>query len=318
MSAELKPTVDGGVRCSAWLEHPATDSQQQERPLNELHLFAGVGGGILGGILCGHRPVCAVEIEPYARAVLLQRQRDGVLPRFPIWNDVRTFDGNPWRGIVDVVCGGFPCQDISQANPNAKGLEGERSGLWGEMRRIIGDIRPSFVVVENSPMLVVRGLARVIGDLAGMGYDSKWGVLRGDHAGVPQRRARLWIVASATRRSAEGIHDQNAVHVAGDRARLDARGGHDADTDNQNQRTRPVPILADSYWREVFDGGGSRGIDGLADRVGREKATGNGQLPVVAALAWRLFADERLEASVRCSNASGVAGANPAPTTHDR
>ena len=83
--------------------------------MNELHLFAGVGGGILGGILLGHTTVCAVEIEPYCRRVLLQRQRDGILPKFPIWDDVCTFDGKPWRGKVDVVCGGFPCQDISCA-----------------------------------------------------------------------------------------------------------------------------------------------------------------------------------------------------------
>ena len=286
--------------CSAGLE-PSTQITQKENH-NELHLFAGAGGGILGGILLGHTTVCAVEIEPHNRKILLARQRDGILPHFPIWDDVRTFDGKPWAGKVQTICGGFPCQDISQANPNAKGLEGERSGLWAEMRRIIGDVQPSFVVVENSPMLVVRGLARVIGDLAGMGYDSKWGVLRGDHAGVPQRRARLWIVASATRRSPERIHNQNAVNAPCDRTRLDARGGNNADAHNQNPRTRPVPILANSYWREVFDGRGSRGIDGLADRVGREKATGNGQIPVVAALAWRLFADEQLEASIRCCN----------------
>src|SRR5882724_3055746 len=76
------------------------------RAMRELHLFAGAGGGILGGILLGHTCVCAVEIEPYCRKVLLQRQRDGILPKFPIWDDVRTFDGKPWRGLVDVVCGG--------------------------------------------------------------------------------------------------------------------------------------------------------------------------------------------------------------------
>ena len=83
--------------------------------MREMHLFAGAGGGILGGILLGHTCVCAVEIESYCRAVLLQRQRDGILPKFPIWDDVRTFDGKPWRGLVDCVCGGFPCQDISTA-----------------------------------------------------------------------------------------------------------------------------------------------------------------------------------------------------------
>jgi DNA (cytosine-5)-methyltransferase 1 len=157
------------------------------------------------------------------------------------------------------------------------------------MRRIIGEVQPRFVVVENSPMLVTRGLARVIADLAGMGFDTRWGVLRGDNAGVPQRRARLWIVANATRQSSQGIHDQNAVHASGDRAGLDAGGGHNADAHNEDSGTRPLPVLADSYWREVFDGGGSRGIDGLADRVAREKATGNGQVPAVVKLAWEVL-----------------------------
>src|ERR1035441_2476777 len=111
--------------------------------VNELHLFAGAGGGILGGILLRHTCVCAVEIEPYCREVLLQRQRDGILPKFPIWDDVKTFDGKPWQGLVDVVCGGFPCQDISTAGgPNRKGLEGARSGLWSEMARVVCEIRP--------------------------------------------------------------------------------------------------------------------------------------------------------------------------------
>ena len=86
-------------------------------------------------MLLGHTCVCAVEIEPYCRKVLLQRQRDGILPKFPIWDDVRTFDGKPWRGRVDVVCGGFPCQDISVAGSGA-GIEGKQSGLWRDMARI--------------------------------------------------------------------------------------------------------------------------------------------------------------------------------------
>ena len=83
--------------------------------MNELALFAGAGGGILGGHLLGWRTVCAVEWEPYPASVLVARQNDGLLPHFPIWNDVQTFDGRPWRGLVDVVSGGFPCQDISAA-----------------------------------------------------------------------------------------------------------------------------------------------------------------------------------------------------------
>ena len=189
MTQICEPTTElTGLRrfvSSDLLAVKTNDSQKES--LNELHLFAGGGGGILGGILLGHTCVCAVEIEPYARQVLLARQRDGILPRFPIWDDIRTFDGNPWRGIVRTVCGGFPCQDISSCG-NGAGIEGERSGLWGEMCRIIGEIRPENVFVENSPALTFRGLGRVLGDLAGMGYDAAWCVLGHDSFGGQHSR----------------------------------------------------------------------------------------------------------------------------------
>ena len=169
---------------------------RRDGEMNELALFAGAGGGILGGKLLGWRTVCAVEWEAYAASVLCARQNDGALPAFPIWDDVRTFDGRPWRGIVDVVSGGFPCQDISAAGKGA-GIEGERSGMWTEMARIIGEVRPRFAFVENSPMLTSRGLGRVLGDLAALGYDARWGVLGAVDAGAPHKRDRIWIVADA-------------------------------------------------------------------------------------------------------------------------
>lgn len=164
--------------------------------MNELELFAGAGGGILGSMLLGHRTVCAVEYDAYARSVLLARQNDGTFPPFPVWDDVRTFDGKPWRGIVDVVSGGFPCQDISAAGKGA-GITGERSGLWGEMARIIGEVRPQYVFVENSPMLVTRGLGTVLADLHEMGFDAEWGVISAADTGAPHRRERIWILANA-------------------------------------------------------------------------------------------------------------------------
>ena len=148
----------------------------------------------MGDMLLGHTPVCAVEIEKYPREILLRRQADGHLPWFPVWDDVTTFDGTPWKGKVDVVCGGFPCQDISVAGKGA-GIEGERSSLWGEMARVVDEVRPRFVFVENSPMLTSRGLGRVLGDLAEMGYDARWGVLGAHHAGAPHKRDRIWILA---------------------------------------------------------------------------------------------------------------------------
>lgn len=164
--------------------------------MNELALFAGGGGGILGGHLLGWRTVCAVEIDDYARRVLLARQRDGWLPRFPIWDDITSFDGLPWRGRVDVISGGFPCQDISAAGKGA-GITGSRSGLWTHMARIIGEVRPRFVLVENSPLLVSRGLDTVLCDLAALGYDAEWGVVGAHDAGAQHKRDRIWIVAHA-------------------------------------------------------------------------------------------------------------------------
>jgi DNA (cytosine-5)-methyltransferase 1 len=167
--------------------------------VNELHLFAGAGGGILGGMLLGHTCVCAVEIEPYCRKVLLQRQRDGILPKFPIWDDVRTFDGRPWRGRVDLVAGGFPCQDISHAGGWAngqKGINGERSGLWSEMFRVVCEIRPRHAFIENSSNLLIYGFERVLSDLASVGYDAKWGVLRASDVGAIHERSRIWVRAT--------------------------------------------------------------------------------------------------------------------------
>ena len=166
--------------------------------MNELALFAGAGGGILGGHLLGWRTVCAVEWEPYPASVLVARQNDGLLPPFPIWDDVQTFDGKPWRGIVDVISGGFPCQDISSAGKGA-GITGNRSSMWKHMARIIGEVRPKFAFVENSPMLTVRGLGVVLGDLAEMGFDARWCVLGADSVGAPHKRDRIWILATNTR-----------------------------------------------------------------------------------------------------------------------
>ena len=174
--------------------------------MNELALFAGAGGGILGGKLLGWRTVCAVERDAFAAAILAQRQNDGCCEPFPIWSDVETFDGRPWRGIVDVVSGGFPCTDISCAGKGA-GIEGEESGLWREFARILGEVRHRYALVENSPMLTLRGLGTVLGDLAALGYDARWGVLsaadaiwleclaRGHRPALDHLRERIWIVA---------------------------------------------------------------------------------------------------------------------------
>ena len=250
--------------------------------MNELALFAGAGGGIWGGKLLGWRTVCAVEWEPYAASVLAQRQNDGFLPPFPIWNDVRTFDGKPWRGVVDVVSGGFPCQDISIAGKGA-GLDGERSGLWKEMARIILEVQPSYVLVENSPMLVSRGLARVLADLAAMGFDARWGVVGANDVGAPHERKRMWIVgfnpdqSYAGGNESDGRQNTNIAKRATPKVKQERNGWeHELGAVDVAQR-------ADSY------AGALRVLHGMADRSDRLAALGNGQVPRVVAEAWRLL-----------------------------
>ena len=266
--------------------------------MNELALFAGAGGGILGGKLLGWRTVCAVEWEAYPASVLCARQNDGLLPPFPIWDDVQTFDGHPWRGIVDVISGGFPCQDISAAGKGA-GIDGERSGMWGEMARIIREVRPRYVFVENSPMLTSRGLGRVLGDLASMGFDARWGVLGAADVGANHQRDRIWIVAHAKRQRLEGQPDSRKQEVA----RLGS-GSALAHTEDKGDVWRQWEL---GFAQQEHDSGrgstnGSREwwsvepavgrvADGVAARVDRLKAIGNGQVPLCAATAWRILTE---------------------------
>lgn len=272
--------------------------------MNELALFAGAGGGILGGKLLGWKTVCAVEINEYCRRVLCARQDDGCLEPFPIWDDVRTFDGIPWRGIVDVVSGGFPCQDISAAGRGA-GITGERSGLWSEFARIIGEVRPQYAFVENSPVLTSRGLGVVLGDLAAMGYDARWGVLSAADAiwlgGTPcldHLRERIWIVAT----SDAARDEQGREKQWPERERIGARVQEDADRCERKSIGRPVrigrrqpceeqderPGEERAHWWKSEPGVG-RVANGVASRVDRLAALGNGQVPAVVALAWRIL-----------------------------
>ncbi|MCP4903696.1 MAG: DNA cytosine methyltransferase [bacterium] len=203
--------------------------------MNELARFAGAGGGILGGQLLGlgWRTVCAVENDPYARDVLMARQNGGCLEAFPIWGDVCTFDGRPWKDRVDVVSGGFPCQDISSAGQGA-GIEGDQSGLWSEMARIIGEVRPRFVFVENSPVLTSRGLGTVLGDLASLGFDAEWGVMGANARPVnaPHRRERIWIVARHS--DGESTLSRDGSQVAG--LRRDSGSSEVPDADSFGKR----------------------------------------------------------------------------------
>ena len=262
--------------------------------MNELALFAGAGGGILGGHLLGWRTVCAVEWEAYPASVLVARQNDKILPPFPIWDDVQTFDGKPWRGIVDVVSGGFPCQDISAAGGGA-GIEGKRSGMWREMARIIGEVRPKYAFVENSPMLTTRGLGSVLRDLAEMGYDAEWGVLSAADVGANHERDRIWIVAKQQDILSYTEHDRVRWGKQQSES-IKETDGKIPNTSSKNVERHELPCRTS----EGFFAFGShrwwsiepnldRVAHGVAFRVDRLKAIGNGQVPLCAATAWTIL-----------------------------
>ena len=166
-----------------------------------LDLFSGIGGFSLGLERAGMQTVAFCEIEPYCRAVLRKHW-----PHVPIYEDIRelTADRLHTDGIaVDVICGGFPCQDISVAGRGA-GIEGSRSGLWSEYARLIGELRPRYAIVENVAALLNRGLDRVLGDLAEIGYDAEWHCIPASAVGAPHRRDRVWVIAYAGSKQHEG------------------------------------------------------------------------------------------------------------------
>jgi len=292
--------------------------------MNELALFAGAGGGILAGHLLGWRTVCAVEWEPYPASVLCARQNDGFLEAFPIWDDIRTFDGRPWRGIAQVISGGFPCQDISISG-KGDGLEGQRSSMWYEMARVVSEVRPKYVFVENSPVLTIRGGVRVIGDLTEMGYDCKWTVMGAADVGAPHQRDRIWILATDT----NSIHDavrgdgedhekalgERRVHTGGgfsnsrqgceevagqstgmayterQHGQQGNASGMDTNAEIRPHRAVHVKPSITGLHRENWQTEPKldRVANGVAYGMDRLKAVGNGQVPLCAATAWRIL-----------------------------
>jgi DNA (cytosine-5)-methyltransferase 1 len=277
-----------------------------------LALFAGAGGGILGSKLLGWRTICAVELEKFPRSVLLARQRDGCLDRFPIWDDVCTFDGTIWRGHIHIISGGFPCQDVSVAG-SGKGLAGGKSGLWFQFARIVGEVCPLFVFVENSPALVSRGLSTVLYDLDEMGYDAVWGVFDNARLGGPQYRNRLFLLAHSrdrqndvklriqeSRKESVKLQEKNRAIAKsiGLREGVQNQPWPIARVDDPqsqsctiNAETRGMPPLKSGVAKSGLPSfpPPPRYVDmanGLAPGVDNTKAIGNGQVPRMVVSAW--------------------------------
>jgi DNA (cytosine-5)-methyltransferase 1 len=262
--------------------------------LKVLDLFSGIGGFSLGlERTGGFKTVAFCEIEPYPRKVLAKHW-----PEVPCYHDIRelTADRLAADGIaVGVICGGFPCQDISVAG-NGAGLAGERSGLWSEFARLIGEIRPKYAIVENVSALLSRGLGDVLGDMAALRYDAEWHCIPAFAVGAPHRRDRVWIVAHA--------NDQRQLQSP--RSKCDERGwfgngGKDVAYANGQRLPKPeafgrglgialsrfarAPAQRPSWWLSEPDVG--RVANGIPSRVDRLKGLGNAVVPQIPELIGR-------------------------------
>lgn len=251
--------------------------------MNELSLFTGAGGGLLGTKLLGWNHIGYVENNEYCQKVLAQRIKDGFLDEAPIFGDIRAFIGEgyaeAYQGMVDVITAGFPCQPFSSAG-RRKSADDDRN-MWPETIRCIREISPRFAFLENVPGLISCGyLGTILGDLAESGYDCRWRVLSAAEVGAPHKRDRLWIVA----------HDQSIRFVQSKTIIVD-------DSKNNSQKTywsyrkravsgsilgRDYPHPADKVLRVEDDD---------AYYVDRIKAIGNGQVPAVVKTVWRLLTD---------------------------
>lgn len=284
--------------------------------MNGLALCAGVGGLERGieSFLPDYRTVCYVEGEAYVAACLVAQMAKGLVDEAPIWSDVRTFDGKPWRGKVDLISAGFPCQPFSKAGKQ-KGTEDPRH-LWPSISRIIGEVRPSIIVLENVPNVLDFAGPIVFGDLAQMGYDSAWGIVRASDAGAPHRRARFFALAIHSDTDHHGLtiseftedHDERVIEgrkLAGDRA--EGLCGDVSDSNGEGSQRHwfslereaeeiPAPLLGQgnqprSWTRPGWtpEPGMDRMVDGVANWMDRLRACGNGVVPQQATLALRIL-----------------------------
>jgi len=280
--------------------------------MNVLDLFSGIGGFSLGLERAGMRAVAFCEIDPYCQAVLRKHW-----PDVPLFRDVTTLrfdrysdDKNEHGGTlydeagtrlsqfvnVDVIVGSFPCQDISIAGKGA-GIEGSRSGLWSEYARIIGEVRPSYVIVENVTALLGRGLERVLGDLAALGFDAEWHCIPASAVGAPHRRDRVWIVAHTIglserwrtgRREEIARWSHNDAKGSGDHA-IEVAAADSAVMERQwlaSQIQAERNSFGGSSWWHVEPNVG-RVAHGIPFRVERFKALENAIVPQIAEIIGR-------------------------------
>lgn len=262
--------------------------------LRVLDLFSGIGGFSLGlERTQGFETIAFCEIDPFCRRVLAKHW-----PNVRQFNDVTKLRGED-VGPVDVICGGFPCQDISSAGRKV-GLSGERSGLWSEYARLILELRPAYVVVENVAALLNRGAAEVCGDLAAIGYDCEWHCISASALGAPHHRDRFWLVAYPNDRGepvlskhdeARGLPATGRDHVA-----YAERGQRPLGWHLEGMRRQWECVARNAPWFTEDSPIGLGVDDGLPHRMDRLSALGNAVVPQIPELIGRAILQARAAA----------------------
>jgi len=258
--------------------------------VNVLDLFSGIGGFSLGLERAGMKTVAFCEVDKKCQQVLKKHWAD-----VPIFNDVTTLSSKDLHETIDLICGGFPCQDISLAGKGA-GLAGERSGLWWQFHRLIKEIKPKYVIAENVAALRSRGLDEVLRSLSEVGYDAEWHCIPASAVGAPHRRDRVWIVAYPRYRGWRDISsikkgnnaqtkrtsDTNKVSRPSEQSSFVSN----SDSTQCQGRSLPIRILTkntdiscNSWWEIEPDVG--RVVDGFPGRMDRLKQLGNAVVPQI-------------------------------------
>lgn len=261
--------------------------------LKVLDLFSGIGGFSLGlERTGGFETVAFCEINQFAQKVLSKHW-----PNVEIFDDVKDVTNSTLlrRGIsTNVITGGFPCQDISIAGKKQGIKEGTRSGLWSEIVRLVGEVLPKYVIVENVTNLLIGPserpggwFGRILGDLAELGYNAEWRVLRGYDVGVPQARPRVWIVAYPARFGTQKILHQDTLDAFGFAPWMDGQGRKHANVNHKNSGKGTLPVLGYTVWSEIFNRRGGGDNERLSVGLDRYKALGNTVIPQIPELIGR-------------------------------
>ena len=249
--------------------------------LNGLDLFSGIGG-ISIALKQWVRPIAYCEIDPYCQGVLLSRMSDGRIPYAPIWDNVTTLQGLPFRGHIDIIYGGFPCQDISIAG-NGKGLAGERSGLFFEIMRLAKEIKPKFIFLENVPAITSRGGWECLHTISALGYDCRWCVISAASVGALHLRERWFLLAFSSSKSSN-------LQMA-DPMRQRLENGKEK---RQSEITKVSTLGSDwnkeriRLWQETVSSM-DRTSNGIPNQVDRIKSLGNSVVPCQAKEAFKIL-----------------------------